>query len=1027
MTLLHSLKLTHRFALLIAAFTLGFVIYGSWSFKVLDELKINSALYQRIVLGKDLVADILPPPEYIIESYLVTMQLINEVDSREKNNKIEQLKRLKDDYEKRHAFWLKQNLGSELKSAFLEQAHAPAMDFYETVFKNVIPAVQKNEANTLNNDALNLVLPQIKSAYDAHRKAIDNVIPLIEQRNKTDENLAEERIYSASMVLLAVLILTLSVGVLLGVIITRGVIKQLGGDPADVAATVKKFSKGDFSDELVLKTGDKSSLLYDLKKMQKIINSFVTAHNIVAKAHADGMISELIWADKFPGSFGRMALEINEVVGTHIAVNKHIIEVISQYAKGDFSQDIDRLPGENAEITEAIDKVKKALTSISNEISMLSMATAIGDFSKRGNDTQFEYIFRDIIVDINTLIQTCDTGFSDIERVVEAMAKGDLTQKINNDHPGTFGKVSRSVNSTVDNLKALVSEIRSATDAINSASKEIAAGNNDLSHRTEEQAASLEQTAASMEELTSTVQQNTENARQANHLAKGASEIADKGVAVVGQVVATMNSIHDSSRKIAAIISVIDSIAFQTNILALNAAVEAARAGEQGRGFAVVAEEVRNLAQRAAVAAGEIKSLISDSEEKVEDGSKLVTQAGLTIKEIVSAIQRVAAVMAQITSASVEQSSGISQVNQAIAQMDDVTQQNAALVEQAAAAAESMEDQAQNLSGTVAVFKIDEMFNPSSAQRAMPAKIQTYKGNRTIAVPEIKSIHNLEAINADLDKALHKHAEWKVKFRTAITHHEKMDVATISKDNCCEFGKWLYGDTKQKLGHLESFSECLSKHAMFHIEAGKVAQAINDKRFNEAHTMLSTESGFIDASSAVGVAIMRLKKDVASSTSAPVITKPQSVARQQTEDVSMELDTALHKHAEWKVKFRTAIANHEKLDAMAISKDTNCDFGKWLHDDIKHHFSHLTGFSDCLAKHAEFHIEAGKVAQTINDEKYSAAQSMLNTGSAFTTASSKVGTAIMRLKKEIGLSTNPIAVKPKSQPVAVANDEWEEF
>jgi methyl-accepting chemotaxis protein len=236
---------------------------------------------------------------------------------------------------------------------------------------------------------------------------------------------------------------------------------------------------------------------------------------------------------------------------------------------------------------------------------------------------------------------------------------------------------------------------------------QIAAGNLDLSSRTEEQASSLEETASSMEELTSTVKQNAENARQANQLVVSTSEIAVKGGEVVGQVVDTMASIKDSSRKISDIIGVIDGIAFQTNILALNAAVEAARAGEQGRGFAVVASEVRNLAQRSASAAKEIKSLIEDSVGKVDAGGKLVDDAGKTMGEIVSSVKRVTDIMSEIAAASQEQSSGIEQVNQAIAQMDEVTQQNAALVEEAAAAAESLQDQAAKLTETVSVFRLE--------------------------------------------------------------------------------------------------------------------------------------------------------------------------------------------------------------------------------------------------------------------------------------------------------------------------------
>jgi methyl-accepting chemotaxis protein len=251
-----------------------------------------------------------------------------------------------------------------------------------------------------------------------------------------------------------------------------------------------------------------------------------------------------------------------------------------------------------------------------------------------------------------------------------------------------------------------VSEVRSGTENITSAAQQIAAGNADLSQRTEEQASTLEQTASSMEQLTATVKQNAENARHANQLAATASSIAVKGGHAVGEVVQTMASISTSSKKIVDIIGVIEGIAFQTNILALNAAVEAARAGEQGRGFAVVASEVRNLAQRSAAAAKEIKALIGDSVDKVEIGAKQVDQAGATMGEIVAAVKRVTDIMYEITAASNEQSAGIEQVNQAITQMDEVTQQNAALVEQAAAAAEAMRDQAQGLADIVSVFKL---------------------------------------------------------------------------------------------------------------------------------------------------------------------------------------------------------------------------------------------------------------------------------------------------------------------------------
>ena len=289
----------------------------------------------------------------------------------------------------------------------------------------------------------------------------------------------------------------------------------------------------------------------------------------------------------------------------------------------------------------------------------------------------------------------------------DSIGKGDLSRPIKHKTNDEMGQLLKGIEIMRQNLSQTVAIVREGSASIALSSGEIASGNLDLSSRTEDQAASLEETASSMEELTSTVQQNAENARQANTLAVTASDVAVKGGQVVGNVVDTMLSIKNSSRKIVDIIGVIDGIAFQTNILALNAAVEAARAGEQGRGFAVVASEVRNLAQRSASAAKEIKGLIDDSVSKVDEGSRLVDDAGNTMDQIVVSIRGVADIMAEITAASSEQSDGIAQVNVAICQMDEVTQQNAALVEEAAAAAGSMQEQANNLNQAVSIFKLE--------------------------------------------------------------------------------------------------------------------------------------------------------------------------------------------------------------------------------------------------------------------------------------------------------------------------------
>ncbi|NDI85425.1 methyl-accepting chemotaxis protein [Undibacterium crateris] len=312
-------------------------------------------------------------------------------------------------------------------------------------------------------------------------------------------------------------------------------------------------------------------------------------------------------------------------------------------------------------------------------------------------------------------------------QVAQTVAAGDLTSQIDvrsSDETGLLLNALREMN---ESLKKVVTEVRHGTDEISHAASEIAHGNMDLSNRTESQASSLEETASSMEEITSTIQHNADNARQANQLSHSASEVAQRGGQVVSEVVHTMGSINESSKKIVDIIAVIDGIAFQTNILALNAAVEAARAGEQGRGFAVVASEVRNLAQRSANAAKEIKELINDSVEKVEQGTRLVDQAGSTMSEVVDSVKRVSDIISEITAAGLEQSAGIAQINDAVSNMDTMTQQNAALVEEAAASAAELSEQTNRLSAVVSVFKLDAYSAPAASRPVAAAAKPAFK------------------------------------------------------------------------------------------------------------------------------------------------------------------------------------------------------------------------------------------------------------------------------------------------------------
>lgn len=612
--------------------------------------------------------------------------------------------------------------------------------------------------------------------------------------------------------------------------------------------TVRRIASGDFPEKVDEDIGaDFVQMRDDLTGLIDTIKGLILAGLHIRRQHQAGAIDEVIPSTQFPGIYGEMAESINALVQEHIAVKMHVVDIVSRYAKGDFSVSMERLPGKKAQISEAVDKVRDGLraaadqllettriksaldyastnvmiadadrkiifmnksvtamlsnaqsdirkalpqfdvakvlggsmdgfhrnpshqanllatlsstyraqivlggrtfalvanpiftdkgerlgtvvewadrtneVAVEKEVSEIVAGAARGDFNRRIDMHGKEGFFHLLGSSINQLLDTSASGLAEIRRMLNALANGNLNERIESNFEGLFGELIDAANATSDNLRQIVVQIAESVDTIATASGEIAAGNQNLSSRTEQQAASLEETASSMEELTSTVRQNAENARQANQLAIGASDVAVKGGSVVSQVVSTMSAISDSAKKVVDIISVIDGIAFQTNILALNAAVEAARAGEQGRGFAVVASEVRNLAQRSATAAKEIKGLISESVENVDSGSKLVDEAGRTMQEIVSAVKRVTDLMSEISAASSEQSQGIDQVNQTITGLDEMTQQNAALVEEAAAAAESLQEQADSLSQAVSAFQFDQGRNGG---RAVPARL----------------------------------------------------------------------------------------------------------------------------------------------------------------------------------------------------------------------------------------------------------------------------------------------------------------
>ncbi len=468
--------------------------------------------------------------------------------------------------------------------------------------------------------------------------------------------------------------------------------------PLNVAAEyVDRISKGDIPPKIVDNyNGDFNEIKNNLNQCIEAVNALVADANMLSQAAVEGKLATRADASKHLGDFQKIVEGVNQTLDAVIGPLNVAAEYVDRISKGDIPPKIiDNYNGDFNEIKVNLNVLLEAMNTVTEAATQIGLGNLSVEVRERSpQDTLMQALSR-MLVTLRELAKTA-----------EKIADGDLT--VNVKPASEDDAIGNAFATMVSNLREIVGNVGSSSGSIATATKQIATGNADLAQRTETQASSLEEIASSMEELTSTVKQNADNSQQANQLAIDASDVAVKGGTVITRVVDTMESISGSSKKIADIISVIDGIAFQTNILALNAAVEAARAGEQGRGFAVVAGEVRNLAQRSAAAAKEIKELISDSVDKVGNGSKLVGEAGQTMQEIVTSIKRVTDIMSEISAASLEQSSGIEQVNTAITSMDEITQQNASVVQEASSAAAALEEQAQLLVEAVNRFKLDE-------------------------------------------------------------------------------------------------------------------------------------------------------------------------------------------------------------------------------------------------------------------------------------------------------------------------------
>lgn len=552
--------------------------------------------------------------------------------------------------------------------------------------------------------AVALTLGPVQDAANGWNKALSDGVDFEEKESR---KAAAEAIRLGERSLLQLLVLG-GVALLAGIAASVMIGRSLTGPLARAVNLAERLSKGQLDQEFRLGGRDELTQLGEaMASVRQSVQAAIGAQLQMAEQHEAGAIRYRMDASAFPGDFGRMVQATNSLVESHVEVELLMAEVMQRYAIGDLSRDLPDYPGEKSTLTRTLAAVKQSLMAINAQIDELARAACAGDFSMRGDAAAFQFQFKAMVEHLNGMMASSQASIADVSDVLRAISHGDLTARMNGEYDGVFARMRDDANTTTAQLTGIVQGIQAAADSINNAAQELAAGNNDLSRRTEQQAANLEEAAASMEELTSTVRQNAELARQADSEAHAAGAAVRETEQAMAQMASVMGEIDQSSARISEISTVIDGIAFQTNILALNAAVEAARAGEQGRGFAVVASEVRTLAQRAGVAAKEIKELIEDAAAKVKSGLAVTVESEAAIARVAQASSRTTQLMSDIAAASKEQAAGIEQVNQVVVQMDQVTQQNAALVEEATAASRALEEQAHALTTSVAVFKVE--------------------------------------------------------------------------------------------------------------------------------------------------------------------------------------------------------------------------------------------------------------------------------------------------------------------------------
>lgn len=525
--MIDTFTVKQRFTALLVLFALGFLTYGAWSFRTLQQLQINSPLYQRIIQGKDLVADILPPPEYIIESYLVSFELAN-AEENDQKRLIEKLKSLKAEYDTRHDYWLKQELTGEMADLFLNNSYKSAIKFYDIALNELVPAIQSNDQSRIR-----IIMGHLGQAYKAHRWAIDQVVPMTNQRTAADEKIAAQRTETDNVLLLVILVVSLVGSSVLGFLIAQSIVGQLGGEPSDVVNIAKQIARGNLSNHIQLQANDNNSLLAAIKLMQQELQRIISQLQQQVEYAVRGDFThntDLAGKQGFELEICQALNHLNQGLLQKIGGNPDdAVLAATQIAEGNLNVSLAIREGDSGSILAAMAVMRTNLQSIIDDVQHAVDAAARGDFSYRIDEIGRHGYGKTLAELLNRLNQTSEQSLSDIARIAGALANGDLTQQIDNHYPGLFGQTAVGINTTRDYLLSMINEIVDSVAAIHSSASQISSGNLDLSQRTEQQAASLEENAASMEQLAATVKQNAENSRLANRLVTETAQVAIRG------------------------------------------------------------------------------------------------------------------------------------------------------------------------------------------------------------------------------------------------------------------------------------------------------------------------------------------------------------------------------------------------------------------------------------------------------------------------------------------------------------------